>query len=138
MLASTNQLKELNQQPLNQEAKRWLRLAKAEASEDQPYLLQLMWWGLEEAKLNLALKDLQALRVQLKPVVYDLLNNPDKEEAFQYLLTGSGSPKERPQLSLHTLQSSMTPEEAARRALGSLSALVGSDPSRDSNYLQEP
>lgn len=130
-------LSQLNRHPLNQEAKRRLLAAKADLTNDQPYLLQLMWWGLEQAKLGLAPAAVQDLRAHLEPVVLDLLDDPDKAAVQEYLLRGTADHQENPQLSLRTMQTALTPEEAAYRALDSLASLVSADPSREQNYLSD-
>lgn len=130
-------LARLNQHPLNQEAKRRLLAAKADLTNDQPYLLQLMWWGLEQAKLGLAPEAVRELRAHLEPVILELLDNPDKTAVQEYLLRGTGDHQENPQLSLRTMQTALTPEEAAYRALDSLASLVSADLNREQNYLNE-
>ena len=81
-------VKELNQHPLNQEAKRWLRLVPYPVDEDQPYLLQLMWWGAEEARLGLTARSRQHLREDLLPVIYELMDYPDPHAAWEFLTNG--------------------------------------------------
>lgn len=128
----------LNQHPLNQAAKRWLRQARAEVSEEHPYLLQLMWWGLEESDLGMTPESKQRLRARLLPVVEDLLRSPNKEAVQRYLFRGSeqGQPDD-PHLSLQSLQNAQDPKDAAWRALDSLNDLVGADPNRDPAFLPD-
>jgi len=120
-------IKELNQHPLNQEAKRWLRLVPYSVEEECLYLLQLMWWGLEEASLRLKVQRIQALRETLLPVIYELMDYADQQAAWEFLTKGRVGelrPDDLPILSLYTLQHSMIPERAALWALASLDMIV--------------
>jgi len=108
-------VKELNRLPLNQEAKRWLRLVPYPIDEDQPYLLQLMWWGAEEAHIGLTVRSLQHLREDLLPVIYELMDYPYPYAAWEYLTNGRPGklhPDDLPILDISTLQHSMIPERA--------------------------
>lgn len=118
---------ELNRHPLNQEAKRWLRLVPYPVDEDQPYLLQLTWWGIEEVRLGLTVQSVQYLRERLLPVIYELMDCSDHHAAWEFLTKGRVGelrPDDLPILSLSTLQHSMIPERAALRALASLDMIV--------------
>lgn len=123
-------VKELNRHPLNQEAKRWLRLVPYPVDEDEPYLLQLMWWGAEEARLGLTVKSVRYIREELLPVIYELMDHPDPRAAWEFLTKGRVGelhPDDLPILGLSTLQHSMIPERAALRALQSLDMIVGAE-----------
>ncbi len=81
-------VKELNGHPLNQEAKRWLRLVPYPVDEDELYLLQLLWWGAEEARLGLTARSRQHLQEDLLPVIYELMDHPDPHAAWEFLTNG--------------------------------------------------
>lgn len=132
------QLEKINQHPLNREAKHWLQMAGAEMDPSQPYLLQLLLWGLEESDLDLTPQSHQALRSRLLPIVASLLSNPDKEAVQEYLLHGqAGNQNDPPHLSLHSLENAQSPADAAMRALDSLSDLVSADPTLDQDFLND-
>lgn len=132
------QLETINQHPLNLEAKRWLKKAGAEMDPSQPYLLQLLLWGLEESDLDLTPDSHRELKARLLPIVASLLSNPDKAAVQAYLLHGrSGHLNDPPHLSLRSLENAQSPEDASMRALDSLSDLVSADPTMDQNYLND-
>lgn len=118
---------ELNRHPLNQEAKRWLRLVPYPVDEVEPYLLQLMWWGAEEARLGLTVKSVRYIREELLPVIYELMGCADPHAAWEYPTKGRPGefqPDDLPILSLSALQHSMIPERAALHAFQALDLIV--------------
>lgn len=121
-------LTELNQLPQNQIALRWLKQAKAEADPTKPYLLQLLWWGVEESGLKFPDQPDQGYdrKERLLQATLDLLNDLDPQRAVEYVLQDENLP-------WPNLERAETPEDAASLALDALESLLDSDPSLDRN-----
>lgn len=113
---------ERNDLPQNQSALHWLKKAKAPINPDQPYLLQLLWWGMEDAHLQFPDQPNQGYsrRERLSQAVLDLLESRSPQKAVTYL-TEQGS------LSWENLELADSPQEAAKRALEALEAALDSD-----------
>ena len=79
----TPNLAALNLLPHNQIALRWLKHAKAHAEPDAPYLLQLMWWGVEESGLKFPNTPGQGYdrKERLLQATLSLLDSPDPARA---------------------------------------------------------
>ena len=81
----------LNQEPLNQQAKRLLELAGEDPNPDCLYLLQLAVWGLESREVGKPEQE----REMLLEKVYRLMDWPNPEKAFRYLLDNRDDPEGR-------------------------------------------
>lgn len=126
-----NEVQQLNQHPLNQEARRWLRLAKVPAEDWVQYLLQLMWWGVTKAKLPWLDGPSRRLRDRLEGVLLGLLDHQDQKGVLRLMSHGISREDEDTNLALETLQTSMTPEDAAWRALDALHNVLSDLPHLD-------
>ena len=134
MLANINlhQVQQLNQDPLNQEAKRWLDLARVPADDGAQYLLQLMWWGVTEApRMPWGDENARRLRDKLHDLLLNLLNHKDQKGVLRLMSHGISRDEEDTNLALETLQTSMTPEDAAWRALDALHNVLSDLPHLD-------
>lgn len=122
-----------NQDPLNQEAKRWLQVAGEKPDPTSPYLFQLMLWGLDEGKVTLRS---QAYKDILRQQVEELLGYPDQPQALAYLCQNRAEP-ECPLLELSDLQKAMSPRRAAKKALEALDERLKQDPHLKGTYPPE-
>jgi hypothetical protein len=133
--ASPVTLDEINANPLNQEAKRWLKLAKEPLEEDHQYLLQLMMWGLESGKVYVEDPQVYSFLVQR---LGDLLRYKDQARVLEYLQENLAEPDD-PLLDLEVLSKSLTPKRAAIYLLNQLDErLQQEDPLQRKYHAQHP
>jgi hypothetical protein len=104
-----------NQLPINQEAKRWLRVAQAEYDQSSLYLLQLILWGVEQKRLPVG----SAQRSSLEQAAYQLLSF-QPEKALKFLLMAEDSEAPESNLSVDHLESERSPLDAAWEAVQAL------------------
>lgn len=124
-------LESLNSHPLNRAAAKWLRRANFPPEENWLYLLQLMWWGLNEAKMQWRTPGAQDLREKLDSAVNALLGRTDHQHVWHYLVHGAEGNLQAA-LTPETLNNAQDPKDAAWRALDALNMVLGGDPrSRD-------
>ena len=113
----------INRQPLNQEAKRWLKVAGAEIdSTGGPYLFQLMLWALDKGKVDL----LPEYKSQVRSAVEQLTFLLDPQKAMDYLLQREDDP-ESPRLEVSDLQNQRSPKEVARLLFDTLDQRMSAD-----------
>jgi hypothetical protein len=108
----------LNQKPLNREAKKWFERTGKKPESDILMILQLMTWGLENgirAKNNL-----------LPEVVEGLYKKPAKD-VLNYLIKDSENQQEMPRICTSDLKEAESPLEAARLLLESLDSRLRAD-----------
>lgn len=115
-----------NGQPLNQIARRYLRLAQVPPDPTQLYLLQLLRWGIEHKKVKLPNPDWRDL-VQAN---LNDLEGSDPARAMQYLTSNPQDPQS-PFLTPRQLRKAMSPLEAARVVMNALDLRLGADPDQD-------
>jgi len=82
LIRQQHQLLELNQNPLNREAKRFLDQLDLEFDPSVQPLYQLLLWGLNEGGLSFRVKSWAA---DYLPVLEDLAYQPNQEAAYRYL-----------------------------------------------------
>jgi hypothetical protein len=115
LLPNPKLVDQANQLPINQEAKRWLRVAQAEYDQTSLYLLQLILWGLDQKRLPVG----QARRASLEQAAYQLLSfKPDK--AMKFLLMAPDSEDDESNLSVDNLESERSPLDAVWEAVQAL------------------
>lgn len=115
-----------NNQPLNQIARRYLKLAQQPPDPTQLYLLQLLQWGLDSGKVTLQTPD---WKDQLRESL-DNLQGSDPEQAMQYLVNNPDDPQS-PLLLPRQLRKAMSPREAAQVVMNSLDLRLTADPEVD-------
>lgn len=115
-----------NSQPLNQIARRYLRLAKIDPDPTQLYLLQLLAWGLNNPKLKTPNPDWHDLFQQ----ALENLQGSDPDHAMSYL-TQNPDDRESPYLTPRQLRKAMSPLEAARVTFNALDLKLAADPNAD-------
>ena len=113
-------IKALNQHPLNREAKRWLLDAQVDVQDHQLYLLQLMWWGLDEGKLFWGNEPARRLRELLSSIVLDLLEQSNQTNVLRLMTVGISADEDDQNLSLGTLEHAQDSRDAAWRTLDAL------------------
>lgn len=115
-----------NNQPLNQIARRYLRLAKVTPDPTQLYLLQLLEWGLNNPKLKTPNRDWHDLAQQ----ALENLQGSDPDQALAYLTKSPDDP-DSPLISPRQLRKAMSPLEAARVTFNALDLKLAADPNAD-------
>lgn len=130
-------LKKLNQQPLNREAKNWLDMADVPATDDQQYLLQLMWWGLTDADLYPDNPDAHQLKERLTELVLNLISQQDQQAVLRLMAVGVSHDDQDENLSLDTLRNARDPKDAAMRALDALETAASALPMLSHDYPNE-
>lgn len=110
---------EANRLPINQEAKRWLLVAKADLESSALYLLQLILWGLDLKRLPVG----DAQRLQLAQAANELLGY-QPEKAMKLLLQTPDSESPESNLSVDHLSSQRSPEDAAWQAVQALDRIL--------------
>ena len=124
MLATTPESLHTNYDPLNQLAKKYLRLEKQTLDPDSLYLLQLAQWGLDRTKLKNGL-----WQSDLRQSLDNLLTwNP--EDALTYLRDNPDDPLS-PLLTKRLLRRAMSARQAARVILNALDLRMSADPNLD-------
>jgi len=127
------QISELNQNLLNQEAKRWLRLAQQQPDHDNSlYVFQLALWGLEQKSLQFKSQDRTN---QLQDFLVGLQGEDDQEAALEYLvLSDDPDPEAQPAVDEWNLQLQRVPEDAAWVLINQLDSKLSSDPTMRGIY----
>lgn len=115
-----------NSQPLNQIARRYLRLAKIDPDPTQLYLLQLLAWGLNNPKLKTPSPD---WRDQFQQALENLQGS-EPDHAMSYLTTNPDD-RESPFLTPRQLRKAMSPLEAVRVTVNALDLKLAADPNAD-------
>ena len=115
-----------NYDPLNQLAKRYLRLEKQDADPNALYLLQLAQWGLDHKRIKFASPQWQA---NARQSLENLLTW-DPEDALTYLRDNPDDPQS-PLLSNRQLRKAMSGRQAARVVLNALDLRMSADGNLD-------
>ena len=121
-LTVIEQAQQVNQQPLNQEARKWLvqAIRPELPDETEPYSLQLAQWGVNQSL---------PVNEQGHPGISDSLPNLLRrlaklapQQQMNYLETGDPQPNPNPETSLSPsqLQQTKSPREAAQLILETL------------------
>lgn len=114
MFEYLQEVREWNKHPVNQECRRFLQDVRppVHPQEEELHLLQLLYWGLIEGKVQLRHPRDPRPEAHLEEYVANLfLEHPDK--VMKPLLERGISPEE-PWVSLEMLRSQPTPEAAAQ------------------------
>ena len=114
----------LNREAINQSALHWLKKANAEYNHCDVYVLQLLWWGIEESGLRFP--NYSGLgydrKERLREVILRLMDsNPDS--ALRYLCE---TESEDPGLQWTHLEGADDPQDAAWQGLDSLESRLDS------------
>lgn len=129
---------QLNQHPLNREAKRWLLEAGGdEPREDQQYLLQLMWWGVTEGNLHWGNEQARILRDRLHDLLLTMFDQKNQAYVLRLMAVGVSQYDDDTNLGLSTLQSAQNPKDAAWRALDAFHNATSALPFLDPTYPTE-
>ncbi len=124
-------LDEMNRQPLNQEALRWLKVANAESDSTLgPYLFQLMVWALDSGKVELQ----PEYRSQVRSAVEQLCwGFKDPQKAMDYLVRDGDDPDGSP-LEVEDLSRHRTPEDVAVMLFDRLDQNMSADENLEGVY----
>ena len=126
-------MQELNQEPLNQAALKWVRKISDPdgwahpLNQESQYVIQLMQWGLEKAGLRLDGESPRYPNTEHTEMFrsflmeFDLMQN--QREFLRYLQ----GPPEEPRIDEYDLQSASDPEEAALKLIEALDMALSSD-----------
>ncbi len=119
------QVQELNQEPLNQAALKWLGKInkfdkKQTINESYQHIFQLMWWGLEEANLQFPNKRQTEI---FEEILLEILGANNQLGEFRYLQ----GPPEEPRVDEYDLQSATDAKEAALKLIEALNMALSSD-----------
>jgi len=118
VLPAPRKIEQVNDDPLNQAAKKWLAQAMALSPAPAVYLLDLAWWGLEEARLELSDLDPGVQQTYLSLSVGQMFAW-DPDNWMEWLLSNpnAGEPQEQRDSLLRELERAEDPAEAAMRVL---------------------
>ena len=125
-------LDEVNRQPLNQEALRWLKVANANPdSTFGPYLFQLMLWALDQGKVEL----LPEYRSQVRSAVEQLTwGFKDPQKAMEYLVRDGGDPEDGFPLEVEDLSRHRSPVHVAEMLFNRLDMNMTADDNLEGVY----
>ena len=133
-LAHYKQIQELNKAPLNQAALQWLRkISKGTpgwtTSADQQYVFQLMFWGLEEAGLELP----DPWQTEMfKNSLLRMMDAEDQNSSLRYL---QGYPHpDAPLIDETDMENAEDAEMAAWRLIDALDSHMSSEPENNGIY----
>lgn len=107
-----------NRLPLNQEARRWLDLAKEPSDQGSLYLLQLILWGLDPLKGHV-LTNAPARLQALEEAAFSLTLLPPRE-AMKFITLTDDPEDEESNLSTGSLSHHRASKDAAWRAIDAL------------------
>lgn len=127
------QVQELNQEPLNQAALKWVRKISDPdgwahpLNQESQYLIQLMQWGLEKASLRLDGESPRYPNPEHTEMFRSFLMGFDgmqNQQAFLHYLQG---PPDEPIIDAESLLNAEDPKEAAWMLIEVLDNLLGAD-----------
>ena len=123
------QVQELNQEPLNQAALRWLRMTDETISEATQHCLQLMLWGLDSARLGFSNKQQTNM---FEATVIDMAAQANQLDLLRYLQ----GPPDEPTVTEVDLLTAGDKEHAAWLLIDALDRQLQSEP--DNNGIYPP
>ena len=124
LLPNPKHIQKANKLPLNQEARRWLDLAKSQPDPTTLYTLQLILWGLDPSSEGGKLLKGQSTRRQaLENAAIQLLSFPP-QKALVFLCETKDPEDEDSNLGKENLSMQRSPRDAAWRAVDALDRIL--------------